>query len=421
MNTEIYCFGRFNLDLRLGRLCRDQRPIRIEPRALALLCHLVKHRDRVVSKKEIRATVWNGAPLTDALLAARLRTVRLAIGDTGDRQQFVRTVYGRGYQFVAPTTVRRGEADPAVPAAPTAGPGSQAGPQAGAVAAVGARDLIRFCRTADGTQIAWAAIGSGPPLVKAANWPSRLDLERMTPLFAHWFEGLVRGRRLIRYDERGCGLSNWACGFTLDEYIEDLDAVADAADLDRFPLLGISQGGSLAVAYAARRPERVSRLILNAAYARGRTARARDDAERDAAILDLDLTLAGWFAKNRSYLRFYAAQFFADGAPHLWDEFTSHQQLTTSVANGARFLEELSRLDVSDLAPKVSCPTLITHSRDDPRVPVSQAMELAELIPDSRLVLLDGRNHLLTPDEPAWPAFLAELYAFLAADDVDGG
>jgi pimeloyl-ACP methyl ester carboxylesterase/DNA-binding winged helix-turn-helix (wHTH) protein len=400
-----YHFGQFDLDPRLGQICHDRQQIQIEPRAFALLCLLVEHRDRVVSKRELLDAVWKGEPATDAALATALRTLRLAIGDTGRDQRFIRTVHRRGYQFVAPTTA-----------------GSAATTASSVVDAPGwSRDVMRFCRTADGTRVAWAVTGAGPPLVKTANWLSRMDLERATPMFTHWFEGLTRGRRLIRYDERGYGLSDWATGFALEEWIEDLDAVVDAAGLDRFPLLGVSQGGPLAVAYAALRPGRVSRLVLNAAYARGQLARARDAAERAEADLDLKLTLAGWQAQDRSYQRFFGAQFFAGSPPQRWDEFTSYQKLTVSSANGARFLEEQSRLDVSDLARRVCCPTLIVHSRDDPRVPVLQAAELAELIPDSRLVLLDGRNHLLTADEPAWPRFLDEMYAFLAEEDPGHG
>lgn len=402
MGSVTYRFGQFDLDPSLGRLRRDGQSVHVEPRALALLSYLVEHRDRVVAKKELLDKVWRGELVTDAALATGLRTVRLAIGDTGSTQRFIRTVHRRGYQFVAPTTAT--PAEPVVPAEV-------------AVPADWGRDVIRFCRTADGTRIAWAVTGAGPPLVRTANWLSQMDLERTIPAFTHWFEGLTRGRRLIRYDDRGYGLSDRTAGFTLDEWIEDLDAVADAAGLDSFPMLGVSQGGPLAVAYAARRPERVSRLVLNAAYVRGRLARARDAAERAEADLDLKLTLAGWHAQDHSYQRFFGAQFFADDPPEKWDAFTSFQRRSVSAANGARFLEEQSRLDVADLAREVRCPTLIVHSRDDPRVPLSQATELAELVPDGRLVVLDGRNHLLTAEEPAWPRFLDEMYAFLAEGD----
>ncbi|MFI2664229.1 alpha/beta fold hydrolase [Micromonospora carbonacea] len=397
-------FGSFDLIPSRGCLLRDQRPVSIEPRAFTLLCYLVGHRHRVVSRQELLTSTWTGEVVSEAVLASAVRAIRVAIGDTGHQQRFIRTVHRRGYQFVAAATVTSTTVAPAgVRQSPDRDPWS--------------RDTIRLCSTADDTRIAWAATGAGPPLVKTANWLSQLDLERASPIFAHWFEGLTRGRRLIRYDERGSGLSDQCSRFTLDEWIEDLDAVVDAANLDRFPLLGVGQGGPLAVAYAALRPERISRLVLSAGYARGRLARAHGAVEQAEAILDLNLAVAGWQGQEDSYLRFLGAQYFGGSPPGRWDEFTSYQQQTVSPANGIRFLEAESRLDVSDLARQVTCPTLIVHSRDDPRVPVSQAKELAGLIPDSRLVVLDGRNHLLTADEPAWPRFLNEMYAFLAEEE----
>ena len=251
--------------------------------------------------------------------------------------------------------------------------------------------------------------------MKTANWLSHLNLERTTPMWAHWFDGLTRGRQLIRYDERGQGLSDWTVpSFTLDDLVDDLHSVVDAIGLDRFPLLGVSQGGAVAVAYAARHPERVSRLILTAAYARGQQIRAGTDAERDAAEVDLNIARAGWRSQDSSFLRFFAAQFLADATPAEWDVFAAFSRQTTSPANGLRFLEEFTRIDVSGVAPQVTCPTLIIHSRDDARVPVAQALELAALIPDSRLVLLESRNHLFTAADPAWPAFLSHLDNFLA-------
>ncbi|MEU4245456.1 alpha/beta fold hydrolase [Actinoplanes sp. NPDC026619] len=387
-------------------------PVRVERRAFALLCHLVEHRNRVVPGEELVAAAWSGEPATNAALATALRAVRLAIGDDGRRQAFIRTVHRRGYQFVAQAKAVTGAVS-TVQAAVAPGPADRAVDDTTA----GLRDSIRFCRTADGTRIAWAATGKGPPLVKTANWLSRIDLERTMAFARHWFEGLTEGRQLIRYDERGCGLSDADSGFTMDEWVEDLDAVADAAGHDRFPLLGVSQGGPLAIAYAARRPERVSRLILNAAYVRGRLARARGATENAEAALDLRLSLAGWYGDDRSFQRFFGGQFFAGRPPEQWDEFTTYQKRTATSANGARFLEAQSRMDVADLATQVACPTLITHSCDDPRVPMSEAIELADLIPDSRLVILDGRNHLLTGDEPAWHGFLAEMRAFLAEEN----
>lgn len=170
----------------------------------------------------------------------------------------------------------------------------------------------------------------------------------------------------------------------------------------------------MTVAYAARRPERVSRLILAGAYARGRQVRARDDAERDEAAVDLDLARVGWSHQDPRFLQVFASQLLPDGTPQDWDDFSAFQRRTTSPANGVRFLEEFARIDVSAIAHRVQCPTLILHSRNDARVPATQASELAALIPDSQLVLLDSRNHLLTATEPTWPEFLSHIDAFLA-------
>jgi pimeloyl-ACP methyl ester carboxylesterase/DNA-binding winged helix-turn-helix (wHTH) protein len=404
MEGDRYRFGDYELDTARHQLCRSGEPVHVEPRALYLLCHLVKHRDRVVSKNELLDDVWGDRFVSEAALTTGLRTARLAVGDTGSEQRLIRTVHRRGYQFVAPATVV-GTSSPA-----GAGRDAAAGGSNGAV-----RQVIRFCRADDGVRIAYATVGSGPPLLKAANWMTHLDLEWTTPVWSHWLNGLARDRQLVRYDERGCGLSDWDVpSFSFDDWVDDLDSVVEAVGLDRFPLLGVSQGGAVAVAYAVRRPERVSRLILAGAYARGRQVRARDDAERGEAALDLDLARVGWLHQDPSFLRVFASQFLPEGTPEAWDAFAAFQRRTTSPANGIRFLEEFARIDVSEIAHRVDCPTLIIHSRDDARVPASQASELAALIPDSRLVLLESRNHLFTAAEPAWAEFLSHIEAFLA-------
>lgn len=403
MDSAVYRFGQYALDADRRQLSHDGRRVDVEPRALELLCHLVEHRGRIVPAEELRDRMGHGRAVSEAALATLLRTARQTIGDSDTRQQMIRTMHPHGYRFVAPTTVA------ATPPASTAtAPGIAAGAEAD-------HEVIRFCRSADGTRIAYARTGEGPPLVKTANWLTHLDLDRTNPMWAHWFDGLTRGRQLIRYDERGCGLSSWDMGsFTTDNLVADLDAVADAVGLDRFPLLGVSQGSAVAVAYAALHPERVSHLILTSAYARGQQIRAGSDAERDAADVDLNIARAGWRSQDNSFLRHFASQFLADATPAEWDAFAAYQRQTTSPANGLRFLEEFTRINVSGIAPQVTCPTLIIHSRDDARVPVAQALELATLIPDSRLVLLDSRNHLFTADDPAWPTFLTHLYNFLA-------
>jgi pimeloyl-ACP methyl ester carboxylesterase len=204
--------------------------------------------------------------------------------------------------------------------------------------------------------------------------------------------------------------------FSFDAWVNDLELVVDAAGLDEFPLLGISQGGAVAIAYAVRHPERVSHLILSGAYCRGRLARATTADELEEATLDLQLGRIGWRHDDPSFRQVFASQFLPDGPKSLWDAFNDLQRATTSTENVVRFLDVFAHIDVSALAPHVRCPTMILHSRDDLRVPRSQAQDLAALIPHSELRFLASRNHILTATEPAWPVFLSEVDRFLAAN-----
>jgi pimeloyl-ACP methyl ester carboxylesterase len=196
--------------------------------------------------------------------------------------------------------------------------------------------------------------------------------------------------------------------------------VVDELGLDRFPLLGVSQGAAVAVAFAASHPQRVSSLVLYGSYARGRLTRADTPENRRAAALDVELAKVGWGRDDPSFRQVFTAQFLPDGSRDDWAEFDDLQRRTISPDNAVAFLETFARIDVTGEAGRVRCPTLILHALDDHRVPVSAGRELADLIPGSRFVPLAGRNHLLTSDEPAWPIFLRELERFLRVQ-VDTG
>ena len=346
-----------------------------------VLVHLIRHRDRVVTKVELLDTVWGDRFVSESALASRLKSARRAVGDDGSGQRVIRTVFGRGYQFVAPV-VEHHEPGTRVPPPSSISPTLQ-------------QQTVRFCTASDGHRIAYATLGSGPVLVKAANWLTHLDHDRETSVWAHWLEGLARGRTLLRYDERGCGMSDWDVEhFRFEDWVDDLETVVDAAGLDTFPLLGVSQGAAVAVAFAAEHPERVTRLVLASAYARGRLARATDDDQRREAALDLEVARVGWGRDDPSFRQVFTSQFLPDGTREEWEEFNDLQRITTSPENAVRFLETFARIDVTDLAPKVTCPTLVMHSREDLRQPVSGARDLAGLIPDCQFVPLASRNHL---------------------------
>ncbi|MEO8693753.1 MAG: alpha/beta fold hydrolase [Acidimicrobiales bacterium] len=273
---------------------------------------------------------------------------------------------------------------------------------------------IRFCYTADKTRLAYAEVGTGPPLVKAANWLTHLDYDWDSIVWRHWLRAFASTHRFVRYDERGCGLSDWDTeSFGLDYWVEDLETVVDAAGLDRFPLLGISQGAAVAVAFAARHPERVSCLVLYGGYVFGRMKRGRTEDEKRSAALLLQLAELGWGTEDPSFRQVFTARFMPDGTAEQWRAFNELLRRTTSPDNAAKFLRAFGALDVTVEAPLVTAPTLILHARGDMVPPIDQGRQLAALIPNSRFVTLDSKNHLLLEHEPAWTRFLVEVERFL--------
>jgi len=277
---------------------------------------------------------------------------------------------------------------------------------------------IRFCKSADGVRLAYATAGKGPPLVKVSNWMSHLEYDWRSPVWRPFLDGLAARRTVIRYDERGCGLSDWnAPDLSLESWVRDLESVVDVMGLRRFPLLGISQGGSIAITYAVRHPERVSHLVIYGSYAQGRRTRATSEAELRLHQLHVDLARHGWGIDDPAFRQVFTAQFMPEGSRELWDAFNELQRQTTSPENAARVLELTGGIDVVGLAPLVQAPTLVLHARHDHRPPFEQGRLLASMIPDSRFVALDSSNHILLGDEPAWPVFLAQVEAFLSTPD----
>jgi serine/threonine protein kinase/DNA-binding SARP family transcriptional activator/pimeloyl-ACP methyl ester carboxylesterase/predicted ATPase len=293
--------------------------------------------------------------------------------------------------------------------------GEPANPAAPAAAPTPAHEQeIHFCLTADNVRLAYAVAGSGPPLVKAANWLSHLEYDWESLVWRHWLQGLSRHHRLIRYDERGCGLSDWdAADMSFDAWLRDLETVVDAAGLDRFPLLGISQGGAVALAYAVRHPERVSHLILYGSYARGKLQRNLSETQLLEVKTLLDLIKIGWGRENPAFRQVFSALFMPDGTPEQIRAFNELQRVSSSPENAARIVSGFNGINVTELARQVSVPTLVLHAREDGRIPFAEGRLLAALIPDARFVPLESKNHILLEHEPAWQQFLTEFYSFV--------
>jgi pimeloyl-ACP methyl ester carboxylesterase/DNA-binding XRE family transcriptional regulator len=279
---------------------------------------------------------------------------------------------------------------------------------------------VRFCTTPDGARIAYATVGTGPVLVKAANWLSHLEYDWNSPVWRHWLAGLSERHTLVRYDERGCGLSDWDVDtFSLDAWVSDLETVVDTLGLERFPLLGISQGGSVAITYAVRHPERVSHLILYGGYARGRWKLALSPQQREETEMLLTLTKLGWGRSNPAFRQVFTSLFIPDATTEQMRWFNELQRMSTSPENAVKFLRAFYEIDVSHLAPMVTVPTMVLHAREDGRIPFDAGRELAASIPGARFVTLEGKNHILLESEPAWPRFLAEVHHFLESKEGD--
>ena len=283
----------------------------------------------------------------------------------------------------------------------------------------GIEQQIRFCISPDGVRLAYATSGEGPPLVKAANWLSHLEFDWNSPVWRHWLTGLSEHCTLVRYDERGCGLSDWDFeSFSFEAWVQDLETVVNALGVERFPLLGISQGGPVAVAYAVRHPEKVSHLILYGSYARGRLKRAHTPQQREEADLVLKLTEIGWGKNNSAFRQVFTAGFIPESTAEQMRWFNDLQRMSTSPENAVRFQQVFSEIDVRHLAPRVTAPTLVLHAREDAAVAFDEGRLLAALIPGARFVPLESKNHILLEHEPAWQRFLAEVYAFIGAEPV---
>ena len=276
------------------------------------------------------------------------------------------------------------------------------------------RQEVRFCTAPDGVRIAYAIHGTGPPLVRTATWLTHLELDWESPVWRHWLEGLADGNRVLRYDERGCGLSDHDVeDVSLDAQVADLEAVIDAARLERVALLGMSHGGPLAIRFAALHPERVSHLILYGTHARGRLMRDPSPSAREHAQLMVSLIRMGWGQDLPAFRRLFTTLFIPGATAEQMQWFDDLQRTTATPETAVRLRQARNHDDVTREAARVAARASVLHAREDALVPFAEGRLLATLIPGARFVPLESRNHILLADEPAWPVFLAEVRSFL--------
>lgn len=279
---------------------------------------------------------------------------------------------------------------------------------------------IQFCASADGTRIAYQSSGTGPPLVRTAYYLSSLELDWEYPPWKPYLEEFSGHYTLVRHDTRGFGLSDRdVAEQSLDLWVRDLEAVVDAAGLERFALTGMCHGGPVAIEYAARHPERVTRMLLYGTYARGRAK--RESYQLDLHEMSLRHIERGWGNENESFNRVWSLMFQPSSTAERRHALSEMQRKASSGATAARTMRAAGEVDVRKSAAKVRCPTLVLHTTRNPALPFDEGRLLASLIPDARLVALESDNHLLTEVEPAWPELVREVHGFLAPEGVTRG
>lgn len=395
-----YRFLDIEVDTAKFELRVDGRRTPIEPQVFEVLAHLIEHRDRLVPRTELLDEIWGDRFVSDAALASRIAAARAAIGDDGRSQRCIRTVHGRGLQFIAPVEVL----DEPHGARPTV-----AAPPFDDV-----RQAVRFVTASDGLQLAVATVGDGPVLVKAANWLTHVEQDWRSPIWRHWLTELGRRFTYVRYDSRGCGLSDRDLSSSdltdVDRWTDDLEAVVEGLDVERFALLGVSDGAIPAIGFANRHPERVSHLVLYGGFSRGLRRRGPNGVTESDTLLQL--IRGGWGGTNPAFRTVFTMNFMPGASSEQMQWFNELQVISSDADNALELEGAFHDLDVAPLARRVSVPTLVMHCRDDRATPYEEGRRLAAMIPHAEFVTLESANHVLLADEPAWPEFLGHLVRF---------
>jgi class 3 adenylate cyclase/pimeloyl-ACP methyl ester carboxylesterase len=277
-----------------------------------------------------------------------------------------------------------------------------------------AKQRVQFCTSTDGTQIAYATIGEGVPVLKAPSYLTHVEYEWSNTFWGPFLAEFANSNQLVRFDQRGNGLSDWDVErISPDAITEDMEAVVESSGLDRFALLGISQGAAFSVRYAARHPERVSCLILLGGYLRGRLMRGDAEAEMQFKIAST-MMRDGWGSTSPMYRQFFTSGYIPDAPQSAKNSFDELQRISGSSENVLRIWEMNARLDATEIAEQLRVPTLVLHMSGDRMVPVSEGRHAARLIEGAQFVELPGNNHVVLEGQPSFDMFFDEVRTFLA-------
>ncbi len=400
------CFGGYELDQERRELRLHEVPVHVEPQVFDLLLYLVANRDRVVTKDEMVGAIWGGRIVSDVTLNSRINAARRVIGDNGKTQALIRTVPRRGFRFVGAVNERTrtpGAAVEILPAARQIPAGMSSAPA----------QHVRFCRSVDGVNLAVATCGDGFPLVRTGTWLTHIQHDWESPVWAPSFRRLAAGLCLVRYDPRGCGLSDWQVpDISFEGFVQDLEAVVDSLRLERFALFGTSQGAAVSIAYAARHPDRVTSLVFSGGFPLGwrRRGSAAEIATREALATLIE---QGWGHDNPAFRQVFTARLWPDATAEQVRSFDELQRLSASPENAVRVQRAVGEIDVTALLPQIKMPTLVLHSRGDATVPRELGLMLAQGIPNARFVEIESRNHFPLSHEASWERYIEEILGFL--------
>ncbi|MFB9265059.1 alpha/beta fold hydrolase [Bradyrhizobium erythrophlei] len=390
---EEFTFGSFHLNKRRRLLLRNGTPVSLGSRAIDILCELVAAQGELLTKNDLMARVWPNSVVEENNLQVHISALRKVLGEQAEGRSWLQTVPGRGYRFAGAfdgELLRRSTLTAAAP-----------------------NQDVMFCRAYDGVSLAVASIGQGPPLVRTGMWMTHVEYDWSTSIWGPLLTRLAQHCRVIRYDQRGNGLSDWDIPpISFQNAVEDLEVVVDASKLERFALLGMSQGVATAIAYAAKHPDRISRLILTGGYTKGWRARGvPDQIARGEAFQTL--AQIGWGQDNPAFRQLFTSLAIPDGTHIEMQAFNELQRRSSSPENAARLIAMLGAVDVTEQLKQVAVPTLVMHSRDDAWIPCEQGRAIAAAIPNARFVSIASKNHVVMSHEPEWERYIKELLDFL--------
>lgn len=391
----IYHFADCQLDARAHLLIRGGQEVHAEPQVFDLLVLLARMAPALVTQDDMIAEVWKGRVVSDSTLAARVNAARKAVGDSGAEQKVIRTIPRRGVQMAVPV-------EPVADDPQTTQPTRKI------------NQVIRYTTSRDGTRLAFAESGEGPPLLRGSHWLSHLEHDWKSPVWRPLLDRLSARHRLVRYDPRGTGLSDRTLrGGALEDFVADLTAVADAAGIERFSIFAASQSAPVALAFAAANPDRVNRMVLIGGFIRGSKHRA------DASVGDAmnEMIRSGWGKIGSPLMQAFSTIYMPTATPEELSSFVEMKQVSAVPETAAQHRAFIADFDVSDVLDKVTAPVLLLHADRDAVHPISESQDLAARLPNAEFHMVDSPNHVMVPSDANWREALQAAEEFLAVPD----